>query len=193
MIFESIIQLDISLFFFFNKTCQNIVFDIVMPFITVKEHLVPVLLLLLCLLFWKGGPTGRRVVFLLIPAIALSDQLASQLIKPWVSRLRPCYVFDSLDNINSVFGSKSSPSFPSAHASNAFAAASLFIMYYPRYAFIAGCSAALIAFSRVYVGVHYPIDIGFGALLGIFCGVWIKYSFDFISSLKIWNRFRAGN
>lgn len=155
-----------------------------MPFITVKEHLAPAMLLVVVLLLWKGGRKGRLVVALLIPTIILSDQLSAQFIKPLVSRLRPCYVFSPLENVHSFFGSKSSPSFPSAHASNAFAMATLFIGYFPRYAVIALIAAGSVAFSRIYVGVHFPVDVVAGAIVGTLCGIWIKYSFEYLKRLN---------
>ncbi|MDZ7725493.1 MAG: phosphatase PAP2 family protein [candidate division KSB1 bacterium] len=185
MFLETLIQLDIAVFIFFNHTCQNPIFDVLMPFITVKEHLAPAMFLVVGLLLWKGGRKGRILVGMLIAAIALSDQVTSHLIKPWVSRLRPCFVFEPLSSINALFGSKSSPSFPSAHASNAFAMASLFALTYPRSKAIALGAACLVAFSRVYVGVHYPMDIISGAIIGTLCGIWIKYTFDLVSGWPV--------
>lgn len=190
MFLEILIKIDVTLFFFLNHTCQNPVFDVIMPFITVKEHLAPAMLAFLVFLLWKGGPKGRIVVFLLIPALALSDQISAQLLKPLVSRLRPCYIFAPLENIHSVFGSKSSPSFPSAHASNSFAFATILMCYYPRYTALAVIVASAVAFSRIYVGVHYPFDVIAGALTGALCGVWVKYSYDFICEWKLWKKIK---
>ena len=61
-------------------------------------------------------------------------------------------------------------SFPSSHAVNNFAVAVFFYRLFPKLKWILLGSAALIALSRPYVGVHYPSDILFGALLGVLIG-----------------------
>jgi undecaprenyl-diphosphatase len=98
--------------------------------------------------------------------LTMSDQLSSHVIKPWVGRIRPCFV---VEGVRLLIRQSRSFSFPSSHASNMAAMAVLFSVKYPRYkiAFIA--LAALVAYSRIYVGVHYPADILGGALLGTFC------------------------
>lgn len=66
-----------------------------------------------------------------------------------------------------------SPSFPSGHASGAFASAVTLALLVPRLRAPALALAALIAFSRVYLGVHYPSDVAAGALLGTaLAGAW---------------------
>ena len=58
-------------------------------------------------------------------------------------------------------------SFPSGHASTSFAAAAMLAWFIPRGAPILFVLAALVAASRVYVGVHYPLDVVVGAVLGL--------------------------
>ena len=65
-----------------------------------------------------------------------------------------------------LIGLKRSYSFPSAHAANSFAQATLFSLIYPRLAPVLLSIAFVVSLSRVYVGVHYPLDVLFGALLG---------------------------
>lgn len=69
-----------------------------------------------------------------------------------------------------MLGHKTSLSFPSAHSMNIFAQAMLFSMFYPKLRIYLFLFAGLVAISRVYVGVHYPLDILFGAIIGIAIG-----------------------
>jgi undecaprenyl-diphosphatase len=68
-------------------------------------------------------------------------------------------------------------SFPSSHASNNFFAATALSSYFPRGKYFFYTIATLIALSRVFVGVHYPIDITTGAILGTMIGIFISKIF----------------
>jgi membrane-associated phospholipid phosphatase len=68
---------------------------------------------------------------------------------------------------------KKSMSFPSSHAANMGAMASYFSVKYPKTRWIVIPIALIIAYSRIYVGVHYPTDVLAGLLLGIGCGWFI--------------------
>jgi len=101
-------------------------------------------------------------------AIGLSDAFCYRVIKPAVQRARPesagvCVILRT--------GSHGGYGFPSNHAANAFAGATALGMAVPGLRWLALAVAALIAYSRVYVGVHFPADVVAGALLGILFGV----------------------
>lgn len=181
---EFLDTLDTSLFFIINRDLQNALFDGFMPFITNKEHWYPVFLVIIVGLLWKGGKKGRIVVGLLIPVIVLSDQISASLIKPFFDRMRPCEAMQELEMVNMLIGLKTSPSFPSSHAANSFAAATFFAHYYPRFRWIYFAIAVVIAYSRVYVGVHYPFDVLVGALLGVCCAFLVYFSYDHLAKGK---------
>ena len=119
---EFLLKLDTWLFYLGNRTFQNPFFDWLMPIITEKYNWFPVWGLLVALLLWRGGSQGRIIVLLVIPIIFLSDQLSAQVIKPLVARQRPCMV---LPDVHLLTNARTSFSFPSAHAANFFAVASL--------------------------------------------------------------------
>ena len=174
-------NIDTQLFFFVNNGLSNPVFDWLMPFITTKQNWYPLFLIIIIGLLWKSRKKGRIVVLLLIPVITLSDQIAASVIKPWVDRVRPCQAFEAMGTVNMLIGMKTSPSFPSNHAANSFAAAAFFAHFYPERRWLYYTIAALVAFSRVYVGVHYPIDVLAGAILGFLCAFIVYFAYEWIS------------
>lgn len=176
---DALLNLDTKLFFVINRDLQNRFFDIIMPVITEEANWIPIFLIILVGLLWKGGRKGRTVVLLLIPLILLSDQLSSSLFKPFFDRMRPCEAYGSLGLVNMLVGMKTSPSFPSGHAANSMAVAVFFAHFYPRYCLYYFIAAAAVAFSRVYVGVHYPLDVVAGALLGCACAVVVYMGYEF--------------
>lgn len=167
---EFLVNIDTALMRFLNLVIANPVFDLIMPVIT-HEWFVRIFFLtfaLLAAIF--GGKYGRITFLLLILTVVLTDQLSSQLIKPLVGRLRPC---KSLDWVHVLIDCSSGKSFPSSHAANSFGQALIWIWRYPKYKWFFILSAAVIAFSRVSVGVHYPLDIFAGAVLGTLAGLLI--------------------
>ncbi len=163
-------SLDRSLFHVCNQTLQNTVFDVVMPFVTDLNKNPAVLLavgLLWLLLLFKGGKGGRIAALLLIPAIAFSDQFNSALLKHLVDRPRPCQV---LANVHLLVSCGSGYSFPSSHAVNNFAGAIVLSYFLPRWTWAFFSFASIVAFSRIYVGVHFPSDVLAGAIIGMICG-----------------------
>ncbi len=157
----SLPEIDTALFFFVNKGMRNGSFDIIMPFVTTNAKFI--FLPLVIWAFLKEGKKAWQFLFIALISVALADG-AGHVVKDLVERVRPC---NALQNVNLLVGCGSSFSMPSNHASNAFAIAMVF--WFLRRSFISSLYvfvAGIIAFSRVYVGVHYPFDIAAGALLG---------------------------
>lgn len=178
-------SIDVSLFYFVNHGMSNNVFDLLMPFVTDlnknKVVLVTVLLLWGYLLV-KGGEGGRIAALLLIPTIVFSDQLNSSFIKFLFERIRPCHV---LPDVDLLVGCGSGYSFPSSHAVNNFAGAFVLSFFLPKAKWGLFVFASVVAFSRVYVGVHYPSDVIGGAILGIACGLIIIALYNFLKTYWI--------
>lgn len=158
------INIDTWLFHFANSAISNWLFDRIMPFITNQNHWFLIYIFLPVILFWKGGKTGKIVAVLLIITVIIADQTSSSIIKPLVNRLRPCH---TLVDINLLVPCGGGKSFPSSHAVNNFAEAVILSHFYSQYKWICYTIASMVAFSRVYVGVHYPSDIIGGAFIGI--------------------------
>jgi len=103
-------------------------------------------------------------------AVALADWSAMGL-KALVDRPRPPLRYAEPKTLVPV---PHDASFPSGHAATSFAGATMLAFAFPRLAPFLYVLAAAVAFSRVYVGVHYPLDIIGGALLGVLIAVVLR-------------------
>jgi undecaprenyl-diphosphatase len=141
--------------------------DALMPVVT-DLHRVPWFLYgvapaALALWLWKGRRHALKVLVVAAIAVAASDVLAYRVVKQWVERPRPEHSVSGVilrAPANGYYG------FPSNHAANMGAAAAVLTVAYPGGAFAFGGLALLVAYSRVYVGAHYPGDALAGLLLG---------------------------
>lgn len=165
---EFLINLDKALFYFINVTLSNPVTDFVMPIITADLWLRVLYGIVALVLLWKGDSKVRWLVLFSALALLITDQAAAGLLKPLINRPRPCHV---LENIHLLVGCGGGRSMPSAHAANAFGQAVLFLLYFRKATVYLLVLAALVALSRVFVGVHYPGDIVVGAILGSVAGL----------------------
>ena len=177
--------IDSALFVVLNTKLTHPVLDFVMPFVTHQENWYPVLVgLWLALIIW-GGRRGRMAAVALIIAIVLTDQIACSVIKPLVGRVRPCNALTPAE-CRLLVGRSSAMSFPSAHAANSFAMAMVVSWRLRRFAPLLYFFAVLVAYSRVYVGVHYPVDVIAGAVLGALLGrlaIWVV-----VAARRRWDR-----
>jgi undecaprenyl-diphosphatase len=174
-------SIDSWLLHFINNTLSNPLFDKFFPFITEVKNWYVAYIILFLILVIKGGRIGRIASIALIFLIIATDQFSSFFLKNLIARVRPCNVFTDL---NVLVTCTESFSFPSSHAVNNFAAAMFFAKLFPKLKWPFFIVAILEAFSRPYVGVHYPSDAVGGALIGLFFG----YIFAFLV-IKIDNLF----
>jgi len=165
-------NIDRAVFLFINNTLANPVGDTLWPYITDYDRILVVRVILVGVWLWlmvRGGTRGRTAALMLIAVLFAADQLSSSVIKPFVDRLRPCHLIDGIrviPQVHLLVSCGPGKSFPSSHAVNNFAVATLFGYYYrPIRPYVYGW-ASLVALSRVAVGVHYPSDIAGGAIIG---------------------------
>jgi len=153
---------DVTLFFLINQKGQNYFFDWFMPFITDLKNFIYVFPLLAIWILWKEK---RRGIVILGLTLTITDQFSSLFLKEWVGRVRPCQVLQHVRLV--LTDCNTSYSFPSSHAVNIFAAAYFLSPSLKRFAFLFYLIASLVAYSRVYIGIHYPLDNILGAGIGI--------------------------
>ena len=114
----------------------------------------------------------RPGVFLQVVAADLASAVLSYGLRDWIGRDRPPLTYA---RPKPLVGVPHSGSFPSGHAATAFACATLLAFAAPRLAVPFLLLAAAIAFSRVYVGVHYPLDVIGGAALGVAVAIALRW------------------
>lgn len=185
---DVLLEIDRSLFYFCNQGLRNWIFDVILPFVTDlnrKPVALVIVGILWIILLTKGGRHGRMAALLLIPTIALSDQLNSSVLKYLIERARPCH---ELANVHLLVGCGSGYSFPSSHAVNNFAGAIVLAYFLPKWTWAFFSFAGLVAFSRVYVGVHYPSDVIGGAIIGLMIGAVVIAVFRFFEEWWIKRR-----
>jgi len=166
---EKILELDTSLFLFLNSLHSS-TFDVLMWHISGKFEWFPLYLIIIYFIFKKFKLKGFVPLIFLILAISISDLISVNLFKDVFQRLRPSQT-PELSNIihlvNNYKGGKFG--FVSSHAANSFAIATFTLLLFKnkKYTYFIIFWAILVSYSRIYLGVHYPLDIICGALLGI--------------------------
>lgn len=184
-LFDKIIEIDRELFIYLNNLgSEN--WDTFWLTATDKYTWIPLYILLLFLIFWYYG-WKKTLVIILISAllIAFTDQFVN-LIKNTSHRLRPNRD-PSLQSLIRVIKNSGGYSFVSGHATNSFAVATFMIAILRRHfkpIYFILIWPFLFAYSRIYVGVHFPIDITLGMILGLLIG-FIFYRFNSFLFSKI--------
>ena len=192
---EEILKLDSKLFLFLNNLGTP-KFDTFWISLSMIEANILMYLFLIFLLFYIQKTRPKFLyIFYLLSVIALMITITDQganIFKDSFQRLRPCYdesIKDSLRLVKENCGGKYG--FFSAHASNSFSLAIFFGLLFKnriRYIIIITMIyALLISYSRIYLGVHFPIDIIVGSSFGICVGI-IMYSFVYLKFLKFFNK-----
>lgn len=170
---EKILKYDTELFLYLNNLGTE-TWDWLWLLITDKLTFVPLYALLLFLLYKKYG-WKALIVFVVVVAlmITFTDQITN-VFKRGFERPRPCREADLIDQMRSIAVRCGKYGFFSGHSSNSMAAAVfaglMLRPYYKNAIFILLFWSAVVAYSRIYVGVHYPIDIVCGLTFGAISG-----------------------
>ena len=166
---EILKNLDQELFLFLNGI-HNETMDFIMYYVTDTEFWFPFYLLLVGFLIWRFKGDSIPMIIVIILAVGINDLITSGIMKPFFERLRPCYdptlvgLVHLIDNCGYPYG------FVSGHASNSFGIATIVWLMLKEYKIKMGWLflwAGLVAYSRIYVGVHFPGDVLVGTAIGI--------------------------
>ena len=178
---DYISKLDTELFLFLNGLHVDWL-DPVMTFISGKITWTPFYLVILYLVIKNYKKQSILIIIGIVFLILCSDQISSSVFKPIFERPRPChneaikdFVYLPNGHCGGAYG------FISSHACNTFALAvfitNIMKKYYSKIGYVMYIWASLVAYSRIYMGVHYPGDVIVGAAVGMIVGfvVWRIY------------------
>ena len=185
---EQLLKWDKELFLWLNSLGSP-AFDSFWVMITNRGSNVLIYLILTIYLGYKNSWKQTAYLLFFIGLLILFTDQLTNLFKFQVARLRPCYNFEIQTLVRLVIpncGGKYS--FFSGHASNSFALAFFFGRILRSYndiiPYILILIASIIAYSRVYIGVHYPLDLFCGALVGSFIGWLFHKGWEIIINLR---------
>jgi undecaprenyl-diphosphatase len=166
---DFIVGIDRALFALINQTLAWGPLDGVFLVITHKYFYVGAAALAAIYLPARYRRPGVYCVIAAAVAVGLADVTTARILKPLFDRVRPPF---ALETVRLLLPHQSqSPAFPSAHAANAFAFAFVVFTEYKRVGAALFAVALVVSYSRIYVGVHYPLDAVGGAAWGVFVGI----------------------
>jgi undecaprenyl-diphosphatase len=165
-----------------NHDLANPYFDSFFPFFRDSIFWAPFYLLILSFVFLNYGTRGLWWALGFILTVAIADLTGTYLFKENVQRLRPCNEPSLAGQVRLVIHAcPGGYSFLSNHAANHFGLATFMVCSFKgifrSWVYLLYGWALLICFAQIYVGVHYPLDIVAGMLLGIFTGFSTAYFF----------------
>ncbi len=191
---KQIILIDKWLFLKLNAEYRNQLFDFIMPFIRNPYVWAPLYIFIIALVWLNCGKKGTWWIIYIFITAGFTDLISSQIIKPMVGRVRPCNDPELLGKVNLLAAyCGANGSFTSSHAANHFGIAA-FIFFtasclFAGYRWLFFIWAAVICYAQIYVGVHFPLDIMGGTIIGLTVGKFTSQIFtQYFGPLTLFNR-----
>jgi undecaprenyl-diphosphatase len=183
---DYVIHLDKKLFIFLNNLGSK-PFDEIWLLVTKQLNWIPFFLILLFILYKKLGTKKLGIAILTVAALITFTNEITDVIKFSVQRIRPCND-DTLAGLIRVVKDSDTFSYFSGHASNS--TASMMFVYlilrrYYKYSYLIFLYPFIFAYSRIYLGLHFPLDIISGFVFGGFTGILFYRIFSKIISKYI--------
>lgn len=178
---EKIIELDKSLFVFLNNLGSK-PFDGIWLLITQQLNWTPFFLILLIILYKKIGTKQLLLVLVTIAALIAFTNEMTDLIKFSVQRIRPCGDIE-LKGMIRIVKSSETFSYFSGHAANSTAVMMyvfLILRRFYKYSYVLFLYPLIFAYSRIYLGLHFPLDIISGYIFGSCTGILFYKIYIFI-------------
>jgi membrane-associated phospholipid phosphatase len=173
---------DFVAWYYLNTRWHNAFLDAILPWFREPWFWSPLYLFLLIFMPYKFGKKGWLWCLFFLISFIISDQVSGHLMKPYFERLRPCNYFRVSNLIHLIVPCGGMYGFPSSHATNHFSLALFSAVTLGRRVKwiwpVALCWALLVSYSQVYVGVHYPLDVTVGGLIGAAIGLGTGTAFN---------------
>ena len=188
---ERIKQIDTELLIFLNNL-GNKSWDPIWISITDKFTFLPLFILIIFFLFKKNGTKGLLVILLFISVLILFTDQFTNVVKDFTQRLRPCRLDELQGLLRDIDIRCGKYGFFSAHAANSISV-TIFIINCVDESVKKFLKPVLIlwvmifSYSRIYLGVHYPLDTVFGLSFGIFSGFLFRYLYNYFISVKVFS------
>ena len=175
--------LDTWLFLKINYDWNTPFLDGIFPWWRDQNTWTPLYLFLFLFILMNFGWRGLRWVLAIAVTATLTDQLSSSLLKNWINRPRPCNDPFLMYYVRLLIGRcPGSGSFTSSHAANHFGAAFFIYLtlkpWLKKWGYLFFFWAATVSYGQMYIGVHYPLDILGGAIIGSLIGIGIAKIFN---------------
>ncbi|WP_353147048.1 phosphatase PAP2 family protein [Flavobacterium sp.] len=180
---DYLIHLDKKLFIYLNNLGAT-PFDAIWLLITKQINWTPFFLILLFILYKKLGTKKLGIAILIVATLIAFTNEITDVIKFSVQRLRPCND-DTLVGLIRVVKDSDTFSYFSGHAANSTAAMMfvfLILRKHYKYSYLLFLYPLIFAYSRIYLGLHYPLDIISGYAFGSLTGWLFYFLFEKISN-----------